>query len=124
MCNIVIINMYSAYHCAIHSFSLHLHLLFIYIYIIICIFYDIFSQHSHTVDIMCKHDSSDINLCPVCMSSDCVFFGFLRYKGEGIVNGSPEKVWDCLKPEINGLRVKWDSNIKKFELLEQVSAVR
>ncbi|XP_060796460.1 stAR-related lipid transfer protein 5 [Neoarius graeffei] len=43
------------------------------------------------------------------------------YKGEGIVNGSPQKVWECLKPEPNGLRLKWDNNVKKFELLEQVS---
>lgn len=46
-----------------------------------------------------------------------------RYKGVGIVNGSPEKVWECLKPEPNGLRVKWDDNVKKFELLEQISQV-
>ncbi|KAF5906188.1 stAR-related lipid transfer protein 5, partial [Clarias magur] len=44
------------------------------------------------------------------------------YKGEGIVNGSPQKVWECLKPVPNGLRLKWDNNVKKFELLEQVSA--
>ncbi|KAM9318250.1 stAR-related lipid transfer protein 5 isoform 2-T2 [Pholidichthys leucotaenia] len=43
------------------------------------------------------------------------------YKGEGIVSGSPEKVWECLKPVPNGLRVKWDSNVKKFELLEQIT---
>ncbi|KAG7327396.1 hypothetical protein KOW79_009002 [Hemibagrus wyckioides] len=43
------------------------------------------------------------------------------YKGEGIVNGSPQKVWECLKPDPNGLRLKWDNNVKKFELLEQVS---
>ncbi|XP_054878434.1 stAR-related lipid transfer protein 5 isoform X1 [Poeciliopsis prolifica] len=42
------------------------------------------------------------------------------YKGEGIVSGSPENVWECLKPVPNGLRVKWDSNVKKFELLEQI----
>ncbi|XP_035986070.1 stAR-related lipid transfer protein 5 isoform X3 [Fundulus heteroclitus] len=42
------------------------------------------------------------------------------YKGEGIVSGSPEKVWECLKPVPNGLRVKWDSNVKRFELLEQI----
>lgn len=46
-----------------------------------------------------------------------------RYKGEGIVNGSPQKVWECLKPDPNGLRLKWDNNVKKFELLEQVSTV-
>ncbi|XP_017554994.1 stAR-related lipid transfer protein 5 [Pygocentrus nattereri] len=44
------------------------------------------------------------------------------YKGEGIVNGSPQKVWECLNPDPNGLRVKWDDNVKKFELLEQVSS--
>lgn len=49
---------------------------------------------------------------------------FCRYKGEGIVNGSPQKVWECLKPDPNGLRLKWDNNVKKFELLEQVSTVR
>lgn len=43
------------------------------------------------------------------------------YKGEGVVNGSLQKVWECLKPVPNGLRVKWDSNVKKFELLEQIT---
>uniref|UniRef100_M3ZVS2 StAR related lipid transfer domain containing 5 n=2 Tax=Xiphophorus TaxID=8082 RepID=M3ZVS2_XIPMA len=42
------------------------------------------------------------------------------YKGEGIVSGTPENVWECLKPVPNGLRVKWDSNVKRFELLEQI----
>ncbi|XP_062869385.1 stAR-related lipid transfer protein 5 [Trichomycterus rosablanca] len=43
------------------------------------------------------------------------------YKGDGIIKGSPQKVWECLKPDPNGLRLKWDKNIKKFELLEQIS---
>lgn len=43
------------------------------------------------------------------------------YKGEGIINGSPEKVWECLKPEPNGYRVKWDDNVKKLELIERVN---
>ncbi|XP_063045026.1 stAR-related lipid transfer protein 5 [Engraulis encrasicolus] len=43
------------------------------------------------------------------------------YKGEGVINACPEKVWECLKPEPNGIRVKWDSNVKKFELLEQIT---
>lgn len=51
------------------------------------------------------------------------YFSICRYKGEGIVNGSPQKVWECLKPDPNGLRLKWDNNVKKFELLEQVSTV-
>lgn len=46
------------------------------------------------------------------------------YKGEGIVSGTPEKVWECLKPVPNGLRVKWDNNVKRFELLEQITEVR
>ena len=45
------------------------------------------------------------------------------YKGEGVVNGSKEKVWECLEPVPGGLRVKWDNNVKKFELLEQVTEV-
>lgn len=43
------------------------------------------------------------------------------YKGEAVVNAGLMKVWECLKPIPNGLRVKWDSNVKKFELLEQIS---
>ncbi|KAK6475084.1 stAR-related lipid transfer protein 5-like [Huso huso] len=42
------------------------------------------------------------------------------YKGEGIINGSPEKVWTCLKPVPGGLRVKWDNNVKKFELIQSI----
>ncbi|XP_058486135.1 stAR-related lipid transfer protein 5 [Solea solea] len=46
------------------------------------------------------------------------------YKGDGIANGSLQKVWECLKPISNGLRVKWDSNVKRFELLEQITEDR
>lgn len=53
------------------------------------------------------------------LSSDFLF----SYKGEGIVSGSPEKVWECLKPVPSGLRVKWDNNVKRFELLEQITEV-
>lgn len=45
------------------------------------------------------------------------------YKGEGVVGGSLQDVWKCLKPVPNGLRVKWDDNVKKFELLEQITEV-
>ncbi|KAG7265168.1 hypothetical protein CRUP_003609 [Coryphaenoides rupestris] len=45
------------------------------------------------------------------------------YKGEGVVSGSTEKVWRCLEPVPGGLRVKWDNNVKKFELLEQVTEI-
>ncbi|XP_068170368.1 stAR-related lipid transfer protein 5 [Antennarius striatus] len=43
------------------------------------------------------------------------------YKGEGFIRGSPLKVWECLKPVPNGLRVQWDNNVKTFELVEQIS---
>lgn len=58
-------------------------------------------------------------------SPDCLLSSdFLcSYKGDGIVSGSPEKVWECLKPVPNGLRVKWDNNVKRFELLEQITEV-
>ncbi|XP_005989702.1 stAR-related lipid transfer protein 5 [Latimeria chalumnae] len=42
------------------------------------------------------------------------------YKGEAIVNASPAKVWECLKPVPDGLRVKWDENVDKFELIEAI----
>ncbi|KAM9311261.1 stAR-related lipid transfer protein 5 [Gastrophryne carolinensis] len=43
------------------------------------------------------------------------------YKGEGIVEGKLEYVWECLKPEPGGLRVTWDSNVDDFQLLETVT---
>ncbi|XP_037553237.1 stAR-related lipid transfer protein 5 [Nematolebias whitei] len=43
------------------------------------------------------------------------------YKGDGIISSHPDKVWECLKPVPGGLRVQWDNNVKKFELLEQIS---
>ncbi|MGH0135423.1 UNVERIFIED_CONTAM: hypothetical protein FKN15_015330 [Acipenser sinensis] len=48
----------------------------------------------------------------------------MTYKGEGIINGSPEKVWMCLKPVPDGLRVKWDNNVKKFELIQSIDDVQ
>lgn len=45
------------------------------------------------------------------------------YRGEGVVGGSLADVWRCLKPVPNGLRVKWDDNVKRFELLEQITEV-
>ncbi|KAM9826448.1 stAR-related lipid transfer protein 5 isoform 3-T3 [Syngnathus typhle] len=44
-----------------------------------------------------------------------------RYKGDGVINDTLENVWECLKPVPKGLRVKWDNNVKKFELLEQIT---
>ncbi|KAG8575505.1 hypothetical protein GDO81_009580 [Engystomops pustulosus] len=43
------------------------------------------------------------------------------YKGEGLVAAKPELVWECLKPEPDGLRVKWDSNVQDFQLLDTVT---
>ena len=65
--------------------------------------------------------SHALTICfPGCvLSSDL----HVSYKGEGIVSGSLEKVWECLKPVPNGRRVKWDNNVKKFELLDQISEV-
>lgn len=39
------------------------------------------------------------------------------------MGGSLADVWKCLKPVPNGLRVKWDDNVKKFELLQQITEV-
>ncbi|KAM4676863.1 stAR-related lipid transfer protein 5 isoform 2-T2 [Discoglossus pictus] len=43
------------------------------------------------------------------------------YKGEGIVAAKPEHVWECLKPVPGGLRVKWDTNLEDFQLVEAVT---
>ncbi|KAG5839641.1 stAR-related lipid transfer protein 5 [Anguilla rostrata] len=60
------------------------------------------------------------NEVTVCWRPSTEFPGNL-YKGDGIINGSPEKVWECLKPVPNGIRVKWDNNVKKLELVETVN---
>ncbi|XP_044135503.1 stAR-related lipid transfer protein 5 [Bufo gargarizans] len=43
------------------------------------------------------------------------------YKGEGLVAAKPERVWEFLKPEAGGLRVKWDKNVHDFQLLETIT---
>ncbi|MEE6503285.1 hypothetical protein FKM82_004791 [Ascaphus truei] len=43
------------------------------------------------------------------------------YKGEGIVPAKPEQVWECLKPEPGGLRIKWDNNVEDFKLIDAVT---
>ena len=62
-------------------------------------------------------------ICPTSLTP-CPVLCDCSYKGEGVINGSKEKVWECLEPVPGGLRVKWDNNVKKFELLEQVTEVR
>ncbi|XP_028922460.1 stAR-related lipid transfer protein 5 isoform X2 [Ornithorhynchus anatinus] len=42
------------------------------------------------------------------------------YRGEGLVCGSPEQVWQCLKPVPNGLRTEWDANVKGFEVVQTI----
>ncbi|XP_008013833.1 stAR-related lipid transfer protein 5 isoform X1 [Chlorocebus sabaeus] len=43
------------------------------------------------------------------------------YRGEGIVYGTPEEVWDCVKPAVGGLRVKWDENVTGFEIIQSIT---
>ncbi|XP_020821647.1 stAR-related lipid transfer protein 5 isoform X1 [Phascolarctos cinereus] len=42
------------------------------------------------------------------------------YKGEGIIYGTPEEVWKFLLPADNGLRAKWDENVKDLQVLELI----
>uniref|UniRef100_A0A8C5PLI0 START domain-containing protein n=1 Tax=Leptobrachium leishanense TaxID=445787 RepID=A0A8C5PLI0_9ANUR len=49
-----------------------------------------------------------------------VFSGNL-YKGDAIIPAKPDRVWECLKPETGGLRVKWDNNVDDFQVLEKVT---
>ncbi|XP_058150735.1 stAR-related lipid transfer protein 5 [Dasypus novemcinctus] len=43
------------------------------------------------------------------------------YRGEGVVWGTPEEVWDCVKPVAGGLREKWDENVASFEIVESIT---
>nr|XP_051690247.1 stAR-related lipid transfer protein 5 isoform X2 [Oryctolagus cuniculus] len=43
------------------------------------------------------------------------------YRGEGIVHGTPEAVWDCVRPAAGGLREKWDENVTSFEVIESIT---
>ncbi|XP_004708252.1 stAR-related lipid transfer protein 5 [Echinops telfairi] len=43
------------------------------------------------------------------------------YRGEGVVLGTPKKVWDCIKPVSGGLREKWDENVNSFEIIENIT---
>ncbi|KAF0876176.1 stAR-related lipid transfer protein 5 isoform X1 [Crocuta crocuta] len=43
------------------------------------------------------------------------------YRGEGVVNGTPEKVWGCVKPLAGTLRDKWDENVSSFEIIESIT---
>uniref|UniRef100_A0A2K5UV30 StAR related lipid transfer domain containing 5 n=2 Tax=Macaca TaxID=9539 RepID=A0A2K5UV30_MACFA len=48
-------------------------------------------------------------------------FAGKAYRGEGIVYGTPEEVWDCVKPAVGGLRVKWDENVTGFEIIQSIT---
>ncbi|XP_040825925.1 stAR-related lipid transfer protein 5 [Ochotona curzoniae] len=43
------------------------------------------------------------------------------YRGEGVVCGTLEDVWDCVRPAEGGLRVKWDENVTGFEVIEKIT---
>ncbi|EDL06878.1 StAR-related lipid transfer (START) domain containing 5, isoform CRA_a [Mus musculus] len=43
------------------------------------------------------------------------------YRGEGILCGTPEEVWDCIKPVASGLREKWDDNVSSFEIVQSIT---
>uniref|UniRef100_A0A6J0TBI3 StAR-related lipid transfer protein 5 n=1 Tax=Pogona vitticeps TaxID=103695 RepID=A0A6J0TBI3_9SAUR len=42
------------------------------------------------------------------------------YKGEGIIPAKLEDVYKCIVPEANGLRAKWDENVKELEVIERI----
>ncbi|GAB1292292.1 StAR-related lipid transfer protein 5 [Apodemus speciosus] len=44
-----------------------------------------------------------------------------EYRGEGILCGTPEEVWDCIKPVAGGLREKWDDNVSHFEIVQSIT---
>ena len=48
---------------------------------------------------------------------------FFRYKGESIVNAPPNTVFYYVDPLPDGPRARWDSNMKKIEVLEWIDKV-
>ncbi|KAM7048650.1 stAR-related lipid transfer protein 5 [Molossus nigricans] len=43
------------------------------------------------------------------------------YRGEGVVTGRPETVWDFVKPLAGSLREKWDENVTSFEIIQSIT---
>ncbi|XP_036909397.1 stAR-related lipid transfer protein 5 [Sturnira hondurensis] len=43
------------------------------------------------------------------------------YRGEGVVNGARESVWDLVKPLVGSLRAKWDENVTSFEVIQSIT---
>ncbi|XP_055970407.1 stAR-related lipid transfer protein 5 isoform X1 [Sorex fumeus] len=43
------------------------------------------------------------------------------YRGEGVVDAPPARVWDYIKPEAGGLRQQWDENVTSFEIVQTFS---
>lgn len=46
-----------------------------------------------------------------------------RYKGEAIYNCPPRTVFDYVEPLPDGPRAKWDTNMKKIEILKWIEKV-
>ncbi|XP_042330163.1 stAR-related lipid transfer protein 5 isoform X2 [Sceloporus undulatus] len=42
------------------------------------------------------------------------------YKAEGIIPAKPEDVFKCIRPETDGLRQKWDQNVKEVAVIETI----
>ena len=53
------------------------------------------------------------------LKSVCIF----RYKGESVINAPPSTVFYYVDPLPDGPRAKWDSNMKKIEVLEWLEKV-
>lgn len=39
------------------------------------------------------------------------------------MNGTPDKVWGCVKPLAGTLRDQWDENVSSFEIVESITDV-
>lgn len=52
-----------------------------------------------------------------------LFFFNHRYKGEAIYNCPPKTVFDYVEPLPDGPRAKWDTNMKKIEILKWIETV-
>lgn len=43
------------------------------------------------------------------------------YRGEGVIDGAPARVWACLEPAAGGLREEWDDNVASFEIVQSIT---
>ena len=63
-------------------------------------------------------------MLPSNMSNVVVSLSIFSYKGESVINAPPSTVFYYVDPLPDGPRAKWDSNMKKIEVLDWLEKVQ